>query len=110
MTYLKELNRSKMDTTTATEKDSPRVQETAEFADESHEKAAIEEAVVISHLAESAQPKLWTRRMFRLYGILLLGYLCIVLQGYDGSLMGAINAMVRAGFRGEAPRIACMVG
>ncbi|KAI5457552.1 general substrate transporter [Mariannaea sp. PMI_226] len=31
--------------------------------------------------------------MFRLYGILLLGYLCIVLQGYDGSLMGAINAM-----------------
>ncbi|KAH8697391.1 putative MFS monosaccharide transporter [Talaromyces proteolyticus] len=42
---------------------------------------------------ENAQPALWTPRMFRLYAILSLGYLCIVLQGYDGSLMGAINAM-----------------
>lgn len=45
-------------------------------------------------LGDGATPKLWTRRMFRLYGILLLGYLCIVLQGFDGSLMPAINVMV----------------
>lgn len=39
-------------------------------------------------------PKVFSTSMFRLYSVLLLGYLCIVLQGYDGSLMGAINAMV----------------
>lgn len=33
--------------------------------------------------------------MFQLYAILSLGYLCIVLQGYDGALMTSINAMVR---------------
>lgn len=43
---------------------------------------------------EQASPALFTRRMFKLYAILALGYMCIVLQGYDGSLMGAINAMV----------------
>lgn len=41
------------------------------------------------------KPNPVSKRMFRLYGILLLGYLCIILQGYDGSLMPAINAMVR---------------
>lgn len=54
-----------------------------------------DDAVIVTQLLEEAKPQLWTKRMFRLYGILLLGYLCIVLQGYDGSLMGAINAMVR---------------
>lgn len=65
-----------------------------DVADEDFKKPAVQEAIVISQLAEDVRPKLWTKRMFRLYGILLLGYLCIVLQGYDGSLMGAINAMV----------------
>lgn len=55
----------------------------------------MDDTVHVTQLLEEATPKLWTKRMFRLYGILLLGYLCIVLQGYDGSLMGAINAMVR---------------
>ncbi|KAL6802928.1 general substrate transporter [Trichoderma sp. SZMC 28013] len=53
----------------------------------------VDETVHVTQLLGDAKPKLWTKRMFRLYGILLLGYLCIVLQGYDGSLMGAINAM-----------------
>jgi hypothetical protein len=44
--------------------------------------------------AEQAPQALFTRRMFKLYAILSLGYMCIVLQGYDGSLMGAINDMV----------------
>lgn len=41
-----------------------------------------------------SRSSLWTLHMFRLYAILALGYLCIVLQGYDGSLMPSINAMV----------------
>lgn len=55
----------------------------------------MDDPVQVTQLLDEAKPKPWTKRMFRLYGILLLGYLCIVLQGYDGSLMGAINAMVR---------------
>jgi hypothetical protein len=35
----------------------------------------------------------WTWSMFRLYGVLLVAYLCGCLNGFDGSLMGAINAM-----------------
>ncbi|KAH6676855.1 putative MFS monosaccharide transporter [Plectosphaerella plurivora] len=31
--------------------------------------------------------------MMRLYGILSVGYFCIILQGYDSSLMGGINAV-----------------
>lgn len=56
--------------------------------------ADTDEAVELSELLQHRKPKLLTKRMFRLYGILLLGYMCIILQGYDGSLMGAINAMV----------------
>lgn len=35
----------------------------------------------------------WTPSMWRLYGVLLVAYLCGCLNGYDGSLMGGINAM-----------------
>lgn len=48
----------------------------------------------IGNLAALDKPNALTRRMFRLYGILVLGYMCIILQGYDGSLMPAINGMV----------------
>lgn len=59
------------------------------------EAASVEKVIQIDRDVQETRPSLWTRHMFRLYGILTLGYLCIVLQGYDGSLMGAINAMVR---------------
>ncbi|KAF4470118.1 Lactose permease [Fusarium albosuccineum] len=36
----------------------------------------------------------WTKSMFRLYGCLLITYFCGCLNGYDGSLMGGLNAMV----------------
>jgi len=36
-----------------------------------------------------------TFRMFRLYAVLLLIYLCAALNGYDSSLMPAINGMSR---------------
>jgi len=35
----------------------------------------------------------WTKSMFRLYGCLLVAYFCGCLNGYDGSLMGGLNAM-----------------
>jgi hypothetical protein len=35
----------------------------------------------------------WTWSMFRLYAVLSVAYLCGCLNGFDGSLMGAINAM-----------------
>ena len=35
----------------------------------------------------------WTKSMFRLYGCLLIAYMCGCLNGYDGSLMGGLNAM-----------------
>jgi hypothetical protein len=42
---------------------------------------------------QEAQPKAFSFAMFRLLAVLLVGYFCIILQGFDGSLMGAINAM-----------------
>ncbi|EEA20471.1 hypothetical protein TMatcc_000452 [Talaromyces marneffei ATCC 18224] len=42
---------------------------------------------------EESRSSLWTSHMYRLYAVLALGYLCIVFQGYDGSLMPSINAM-----------------
>jgi hypothetical protein len=35
----------------------------------------------------------WTKSMFRLYGCLLISYFCGCLNGFDGSLMGGLNAM-----------------
>lgn len=43
--------------------------------------------------ASTSKPSATTTAMFKLYAILSVGYFCIILQGYDGSLMGAINAM-----------------
>lgn len=48
----------------------------------------------ISPDGEESRLSLWTSHMYRLYAVLALGYLCIVFQGYDGSLMPSINAMV----------------
>lgn len=42
---------------------------------------------------ENLHPSPTTPAMLKLYLILSIGYFCIILQGYDGSLMGAINAM-----------------
>lgn len=45
--------------------------------------------------SEETRPSAWTFRMFRLYAVLLLIYLCAALNGYDSSLMPAINGMSR---------------
>ncbi|PLB55754.1 putative MFS monosaccharide transporter [Aspergillus steynii IBT 23096] len=35
----------------------------------------------------------WTWSMLRLYGVLLVGFFCATINGYDGSVMGGLNAM-----------------
>jgi len=59
-------------------------------------KVVQEEAVHSVALAEAFQaskPSLWSKSMLKLYFIMAIGYLVSTLNGYDSSLMGAINAM-----------------
>lgn len=50
-------------------------------------------AADLAERAAEADCSPWTRNMFRLYGCLLVTYFCGCLNGYDGSLMGGLNAM-----------------
>lgn len=50
-------------------------------------------AVQLSHDVDSSDYSPWTMTMFRLYGVLVIAYLCGCLNGYDGSLMGGLNGM-----------------
>ncbi|GAB1217444.1 hypothetical protein ATERTT37_006683 [Aspergillus terreus] len=51
------------------------------------------DAIELAQQAASAKYSPWTPSMFRLYGCLTIAYLCGCLNGYDGSLMGSLNAM-----------------
>jgi hypothetical protein len=51
------------------------------------------DAIQLAEAVESTNYSPWTPSMFRLYGCLLIAYLCGCLNGYDGSLMGSLNAM-----------------
>lgn len=51
------------------------------------------DAIVIATEADTTSYSPWSKSMFRLYGVLAIAYLCGCLNGFDGSLMGAINAM-----------------
>jgi len=53
---------------------------------------AVENVSLADALAQ-AKPNPWTRRMFKLYFFLLIAFLNSCINGYDGSLMGGINAM-----------------
>ncbi|KAJ2976852.1 hypothetical protein NQ176_g4699 [Zarea fungicola] len=50
-------------------------------------------AVELAHKSEEQGLSAWTPRMFRLYLVLCVAYLCGCLNGYDGSLMGGLNGM-----------------
>jgi hypothetical protein len=53
-------------------------------------------AGVAMQLAEDAakvEYSPWSRGLIRLYGCLLVAYMCGCLNGYDSSLMGGLNAM-----------------
>lgn len=45
------------------------------------------EEVTITHYSP------WSPNLLKLYVVLIIPYLCGALNGFDGSLMGAINAM-----------------
>ncbi|KAJ9130906.1 Sugar/inositol transporter [Pleurostoma richardsiae] len=53
-----------------------------------HEKAILQ---IVGDVQNKPNP--WAYHMLRLYLVLSVGYFCIILQGYDSSLMGGINAM-----------------
>lgn len=63
-----------------------------EFADRKDNRE-IGEAVELAEQVAAARYSPWTPSLLRLYGCLLIGYLCGCLNGYDGSLMGSLNAM-----------------
>jgi hypothetical protein len=50
-------------------------------------------AIQLAEDASAAKYSPWTGPLMRLYGCLLIAYLCGCLNGYDGSLMGGLNAM-----------------
>lgn len=68
-----------------------------EYIDKSGAHEAVENdvgaAVQLSHDVTAAKYSPWTASMWRLYGCLWVAYLCGCLNGYDGSLMGGVNAM-----------------
>lgn len=48
----------------------------------------LDEAAELAMGADHAKSSLWTISMIRLYGCLLIGYLCATVNGFDGSVMG----------------------
>lgn len=50
-------------------------------------------SVALAAAVERQKPKLWSRSMIQLYMIMGIGYLVSTMNGFDSSLMGAINAM-----------------
>jgi len=50
-------------------------------------------AVQLAHAAGEQKYSPWTMSMARLYAVLSVAYLCGCLNGFDGSLMGGVNAM-----------------
>jgi hypothetical protein len=68
---------------------------TAEKPTGEHHKTAVTTVspVVLASVLEITPVRPWTRRMFVLYAICLLAALNSCINGYDGSLMSAINAM-----------------
>jgi hypothetical protein len=55
--------------------------------------ASSSDAILLATAADTSIYSPWSLPMFRLYGVLSIAYLCGCLNGFDGSLMGAINAM-----------------
>jgi MFS family permease len=50
-------------------------------------------SVALAAALEAQKPQLWSKSMIQLYGIMCVGYLISTMNGFDSSLMGAINAM-----------------
>jgi hypothetical protein len=67
--------------------------EHAEVVTEKHDLQETSEAIQLAEAVTTTKYSPWTASMFRLYGCLLIAYLCGCLNGYDGSLMGGLNDM-----------------
>lgn len=52
-----------------------------------------QELVKLADDVAATKYKPFTQNMIRLYLVLIIPYLCGCLNGYDGSLMGGLNAM-----------------
>lgn len=52
------------------------------------------DAILLATEADTSVYSPWSKAMWKLYGVLFIAYLCGMLNGFDGSLMGAINAML----------------
>lgn len=55
----------------------------------------VAEAVGIATSADERRYSLWTLSMLRLYGCLLIGYLCATVNGFDGAVMGCVLAIIQ---------------
>lgn len=53
----------------------------------------VSHAIQLAEDMAKAEYRPFSRSMLRLYGCLAIAYLCGCLNGYDGSLMGGLNAM-----------------
>lgn len=51
-------------------------------------------SVALATAVAAEKPSPWSKNMFKLYFIMSVGYLVSTMNGYDSSLMGAINAML----------------
>ncbi|KAI5358275.1 putative major facilitator, sugar transporter, major facilitator superfamily [Septoria linicola] len=78
-------------------KDATTTQHVADIDDDLQKGPAVKEANVASVALTAAvnahKPNLWSRGMIQLYMIMGIGYLVSTMNGFDSSLMGAINAM-----------------
>jgi hypothetical protein len=50
-------------------------------------------SVALAAAVAAQKPRLLSKNMLKLYGIMAVGYLVSTMNGFDSSLMGAINAM-----------------
>ena len=70
------------------------LRETVSGADQNiKDLGGVDEAVQLAYDVSDVPYKPYTLSMFRLYGCIMIAYLCGCLNGFDGSLMGGINAM-----------------
>lgn len=51
-------------------------------------------SVALAAAIASQKPSIWSKNMLKLYLIMAVGYLVSTMNGYDSSLMGAINSML----------------
>ncbi|EGP82771.1 unnamed protein product [Zymoseptoria tritici ST99CH_1A5] len=77
------------------EKDASKVRHVTIEHDAHHRivKEAQVASVALTAAITAQKPSLWSKNMIKLYLVMSVGYLVSTMNGFDGSLMGGINAM-----------------